>query len=307
MLLQKRMECFRLLFDHLGWIEHQFLRGIRDSRKAGILCGIMRGVGRVRKSKHHSWLAKGLGLGLLCWGFKGVQQEIPSEEASTLQIGSVVFPPGQCTTTPSLSQTIWARWASRQFLTVPIVETLLPVTFGYSLSSEAVVMRQLKRWKRLWRRSLTRSHVTYWPSTEPSTKRCTCVNKQRNSGNRCIRSKISEYHLDLWTWLNSVQMRTPTGNRWVSNNYITRCHRRLESVRASEFQSQLEIGCPRSENQPLTENLGPSVTPGWAAQPQCERSAAMFRGTWGQYVAVCLRLQLTSHTQPTSDLSNKVW
>ena len=29
--------------------------------------------------------------------FKGVQQEIPSEEASTLQIGSVAFPPGQCT------------------------------------------------------------------------------------------------------------------------------------------------------------------------------------------------------------------
>ena len=31
------------------------------------------------------------------------------------------------------------------FLTVPIVQTFLPVTFGYSLSSEAVVMRQLRR------------------------------------------------------------------------------------------------------------------------------------------------------------------
>ena len=29
--------------------------------------------------------------------FKGVQEEIPSEEASTLQIGLVAFPPGQCT------------------------------------------------------------------------------------------------------------------------------------------------------------------------------------------------------------------
>ena len=28
------MECFRLLFDHLAWIEHQFSIGIRDSRKA---------------------------------------------------------------------------------------------------------------------------------------------------------------------------------------------------------------------------------------------------------------------------------
>ena len=41
------------------------------------------------------WLVKGLGL--LCWGFKGVQEEIPPEEASTLQIGSVAFPAGQCT------------------------------------------------------------------------------------------------------------------------------------------------------------------------------------------------------------------
>ena len=33
--------------------------------------------------------------GELCWGFKGVQDEILSEEARTLQIGSVAFPPGQ--------------------------------------------------------------------------------------------------------------------------------------------------------------------------------------------------------------------
>ena len=32
------------------------------------------------------------------------------------------------------------------------------VTFGYFLSSETVVMRQLRRWKRLWRRSLTCWH-----------------------------------------------------------------------------------------------------------------------------------------------------
>ena len=61
-------------------------------------------------------------------------------------------------TTPSLSQTIWPRWASRQFFTVPIVQTLLPVIFGYSLSSEALVMKQLRRWKRFWRMSLTRSY-----------------------------------------------------------------------------------------------------------------------------------------------------
>ena len=91
------MECFRLLFDHLAGIEHEFLIGIRDSWKAESLWGMTRGVGEVRKSIYHSWLAKGLGLGLLCWGFKGVQGETPSEEASTLQIGPVTFPAGQCT------------------------------------------------------------------------------------------------------------------------------------------------------------------------------------------------------------------
>ena len=94
---QKCMECFRLLLDHLAWIENQFLSGTRDSRKAGSLWGMMRGVGGVRKSIHQSWLARGLGLGLLCWGFKAVQEEIPPEDASTLQIRSVAFLPGQST------------------------------------------------------------------------------------------------------------------------------------------------------------------------------------------------------------------
>ena len=86
---QKRMECFRLHFDHLALIEHQFLSGTRGSRKAGSLGGMMRGVRGVRKTIHQSSMAKGLGLGLC---FKGVQEEIPSEETNTLQIRSVAFP-----------------------------------------------------------------------------------------------------------------------------------------------------------------------------------------------------------------------
>ena len=77
----------------------------------------MRGVGGVRKSIHQSWLAKGLGLGLglLCWGFKGDQEEILSEEASTLQIGSVAFPPGQYTSSqlhPCHRQ--WDNWGDER-------------------------------------------------------------------------------------------------------------------------------------------------------------------------------------------------
>ena len=131
------MECFRLFFDHLAWIEHQFLNGIRDSRKAGNLWGMVRGLGGVRKSIHQSWLAKGLGL--RCWGFKGVQEEIAREEASTLRIGIVAFPPGQCTS-PQLHP----------------CHRLFEQDGHQVSSSETVVTRQLWRWKRLWRMSLTR-------------------------------------------------------------------------------------------------------------------------------------------------------
>ena len=87
------MECFRLLLEHLAWIEHRFSSGIRDSRMAGNLWG----VGGVRQSIHQSWLAKGLGLLLFWWGFKEGQKDISSEQASTFQIGSVECPPGQYT------------------------------------------------------------------------------------------------------------------------------------------------------------------------------------------------------------------
>ena len=94
---QKRMECFTLLFVHLAWIEHQFLSGIRDLRMAGSLWGMMSGVGGVRKAIHQSWLAKRLGLGLLCWGFKGVQGRDSLGRGQ--HSSNRAFPPGQCTST----------------------------------------------------------------------------------------------------------------------------------------------------------------------------------------------------------------
>ena len=69
---------------------HKRFKEGRESMRDDEMCGRS-------KSIDQSWLAKVLGLGWLCWGFKGVQEEIPWEEASTLQIGSVAFPPGQCT------------------------------------------------------------------------------------------------------------------------------------------------------------------------------------------------------------------
>ena len=70
---------------------HKRFKESRESVRNDEKCG------RSKEVNNQSWLAKRLGLGLLCWGFKGVHIETPSEEASILQIGSVAYPPGQCT------------------------------------------------------------------------------------------------------------------------------------------------------------------------------------------------------------------
>ena len=79
--------------------------------------------GRSKEVRIPELIGQRVRLGLLCWCFKGVQEEIPSEEASTLQIGVCGF----STWTMHQSTT-----PSRQFLTLPIIQTLLPVTFAYS-------------------------------------------------------------------------------------------------------------------------------------------------------------------------------
>ena len=87
------MECIRLLLEHLAWIEHLFLSGIRDSRKAGSLWGMMWGVGRVGKSIHQSWLAKGLGLGLLCWGLRDFRKRFRQKRPVHFKSGHWHFHP----------------------------------------------------------------------------------------------------------------------------------------------------------------------------------------------------------------------
>ena len=85
------MECFRLLLEHLVWIKHRFLSGISDLRNEGSLWGMMRGVGGVRKSTDKSWLAKRLGLGLQCLGFKGVQERFRRKRLALFKSGQWPF------------------------------------------------------------------------------------------------------------------------------------------------------------------------------------------------------------------------
>ena len=142
---QKRMECFSLLFDHLAmnrasvfeW--HKRFKEGRESVRDDERCGRSKEVNTAELIGQKLEL----GLGLISWGFKGVQEEIPSEAASALQIGSVAFPPWQCTS-PQLHpcHRLFDQHVHKDSSpSLPIVQTLLPVTFGYSLSSEAVVMR----------------------------------------------------------------------------------------------------------------------------------------------------------------------
>ena len=81
--------------------------------------------------------------GILCWSFKESSERYSAGRSQHYSnwVSGISTRTMHQSTTPSLSQTIWPRWASRQFLSLPIVQTLLPV------------MRQSRRWKRLWRRS----------------------------------------------------------------------------------------------------------------------------------------------------------
>ena len=134
------MEYFRLLFDHLARIDHQFLRGIRDSRKPG----------RCERSKEVNTpelIGQRVSVRVTILRFKGSsgRDSVGRGQHSSNRVSGISTKTMHQSTTPSLSQTIGPRWASRQFLTLPIVHTLLPVTFAYSLSSEAAVMRQVRR------------------------------------------------------------------------------------------------------------------------------------------------------------------
>ena len=59
---------------------------------------------------------------------------------------------------------------------------------------------------------LSGTRVIYWPSTEPSIKRCTCVNKRKNSGGS-------------WTLENNIT-RCPGGSRQLETRCWTSCRLR---------------------------------------------------------------------------------
>ena len=122
----------------------------RDSRKAGSLWGMMRVVGGVRKSINQSWLAKGLELGLLCWGLREFRKRFRRKRPTLFKSGQWHFQQDKASVHNSILVRLFNQYGHQDSsFTLSIVQTLLPVTFAYSLSSEAVIMRQVRRWKRL--------------------------------------------------------------------------------------------------------------------------------------------------------------
>ena len=105
--------------------------------------------------------------------------------------------------------------------------------------------------------------VIYWLSTKLSIKRCTCVNEWRNGRSR-------------WAW----------------DNYITRCHRQLESVGVGVSWRQ-DAKLRASSRQRALGLQWPTVE-----QPSQDEIKVLL----GQYSSLSLS-PLTSHTHETSTLS----
>ena len=148
------MECFRLIFDHLAWLSQNQEGHTEQINPQILIVPFFDSTGMI----YMLWVPTGQTINKEYYVEVLTEFSMKFRQYSSNRVSGISTRTIQQSTTPSFSQTIWPRWASRQFLTRPIVYTLLPVTFGYSQNSEAVVLRQLRRWKRLWWRSLIRSH-----------------------------------------------------------------------------------------------------------------------------------------------------
>ena len=84
--------CFKLGKNNTGMPQTAFGASCMNrGRKAGSLWGMMRGVGGVRKSIHQSWLARGLELGLLCWGLRKFSKRFLGKRPTLFKSGQWHF------------------------------------------------------------------------------------------------------------------------------------------------------------------------------------------------------------------------
>ena len=96
---------------------------------------------------------------LLCWVLREFRKKFLGKRPALFKSGQWNFHKDNAPVHNSILVTDYlTKMGIKTVPHPPYCPDLALCDFGYSLSSEAVVMRQLRRWKRLWRRSLTRSH-----------------------------------------------------------------------------------------------------------------------------------------------------
>ena len=100
----------------------------------------------------------------------------------------------------------------------------------------------------------------------------------------------------------------PTGSRWASNNYITRCHRPLESVETVPVAVGVSWGtrCQR-ENQLADWELVALRTPGWAAQQNEEEVLLWSENLGSMSGSLSPSPTHLSHITNINPFANKVW
>ena len=117
---------------------------------------MMRGVGGVRKSIHQSWWAKGLGSGLLCWNFTGVREEIPWDSFKSAQWHF------HQDNTSVYNSILVTNYLSKMGIEIvphrPYSPDLAPSDFRLFPKLRGCRYKTIEETKKLWRRSLTRSH-----------------------------------------------------------------------------------------------------------------------------------------------------
>ena len=101
---------------------------------------------------------------ILCWGFKGVQEEIPRKEAST---GQWHFHQDNAPLHNSILVTDYlTKMGIKTVLYLLYCPNIAPCDFYLFPKLRGCRYETMRRWKRLWRRSLRRSHkrTSVWPS-----------------------------------------------------------------------------------------------------------------------------------------------
>ena len=151
---QKRMWCFRLLLEHLAWIDDQFLSGIRDSTK------------RRESVKDDEWCGRSKEVNtpeLICQRVRckvtllRFSKRFLWKRPALFKSGQWLFHQDNTPVHNSILVTdYFTKIGIKTVPQPPYRPDLAPCDFW--LFPNLRVMKQLGRWKRLWRRSLTRSH-----------------------------------------------------------------------------------------------------------------------------------------------------